>query len=241
MINGGSKKRRRHRARAFVTTSQPTQFLAELAAGHSGPEVPLEKRAYFQARFRNRLFDFVLSKFQEQQKRGLTKAILARRIGKRPDVLSSLLGAPGNWTLDTVSDLLVGICAEELDPIESRSLLGGIGGSGGPLPAIPPCVPVPGGVIDQGIGEGKMCIICNMGSDPEKVAFADQFLLKFCAAQMEMRAAADAMLACSKAALTPEARKQYDQTYKAMVRQMRDWNRLEMKREHSSPTASATK
>jgi hypothetical protein len=107
----------------FVPTSHQTAFLSELAAGHSGPPVPLEKRAYFQTRLRNRLFDFVLKRFSEEQKKGLTKAILARRIGKTPDVVSRLLGAPGNWTLDTVSDLLIGIGAEELDPIASSSLL----------------------------------------------------------------------------------------------------------------------
>jgi len=90
-------------------------FLSEVAAGHSGPTIPPEKRAYFQTRLRNRLFSYVLSKFVDEQKKGLTKAALARRIGKTPDVVSRLLGAPGNWTLDTVSDLLLGISAEELE------------------------------------------------------------------------------------------------------------------------------
>lgn len=98
-----------------MTTSQQTQFLSELAAGHAGPQIPAEKRAYFQTRLRNRLFDFILRKFLEQEKNGLSKAKLARRIGKTPDVVSRLLGAPGNWTIDTVSDLLLGICAEELE------------------------------------------------------------------------------------------------------------------------------
>jgi hypothetical protein len=107
----------------FLTTQQD-QFLRELAAGHSGPPIPEAKRAYFQERLRNRLFDFVLGKFvEQQQEKGLTKAALARRIGKTPPEISRSLGAPGNWTLDTLSDLLLGIAAEELEPASS-SLLG---------------------------------------------------------------------------------------------------------------------
>jgi hypothetical protein len=99
-----------------------TQFFSELAAGHSGPSIPEAKRSYFQARLRNRLFNFIIGKFVEEQKNGLTKAALARRIGKPPEVINRLLGAPSNLTLDTLSDLLLGINAEELTP-DSESLL----------------------------------------------------------------------------------------------------------------------
>jgi hypothetical protein len=104
-----------------VTTSQ-TPFFSELASGHNGPPIPEAKRAYFQARLRNRLFNFIVEKFLQEQQRGLTKAALARRIGKTPDVVNRWLGAPSNLTLDTVSDLLLGIGAEELKP-EASSLL----------------------------------------------------------------------------------------------------------------------
>lgn len=72
-------------------------------------------RAYFQARTRNRLYNLVLSRFRREAKKGLTKAELARRLGKKPEVVNRLLGAPGNWTIDTLSDLLLGISGEELD------------------------------------------------------------------------------------------------------------------------------
>ena len=104
-----------------MTTSQ-TQFLSEIAAGHSGQPIPEAKRAYFQARLRNRLFNFILGKFSEEQKNGLTKAILARRIGKKPDVVNRWLGSPSNLTLDTLSDLLLGISTEEFTPA-SETLL----------------------------------------------------------------------------------------------------------------------
>jgi hypothetical protein len=104
-----------------MSTSQE-QFFSELAAGHSGPTIPEAKRVYFQTRLRNRLFNFILGKFVIEQKKGLSKAALARRIGKPPEVINRWLGAPSNLTLDTVSDLLLGISAEELTP-EADSLL----------------------------------------------------------------------------------------------------------------------
>jgi hypothetical protein len=96
-----------------MTTSRPTSFLYEIGAGLP---IPIEKRAYFQARLLNRIYAFVLKRFLEQEQlQGLTKAELARRIGKRPETITRLLGAPGNWELETISDLLLGISGEELE------------------------------------------------------------------------------------------------------------------------------
>jgi DNA-binding phage protein len=103
-----------------VTISQKTSLLSEIEAGAPIPE---EKRAYFQARLKHRLYDYVVTKFQEKaETEGLTKAELARRIGRKPEVITRLLSSPGNWRLETVSDLLLGIAAEELD-MKSTSLL----------------------------------------------------------------------------------------------------------------------
>lgn len=94
--------------------------LSEIAAGEP---IPADKLAYFQARFRNRLYSFVMTKFLEAERNGrLTRAELARRIGRRPEQITRLLGAPGNWTLDTASDLLLGIAAEELELASSPLL-----------------------------------------------------------------------------------------------------------------------
>jgi hypothetical protein len=82
--------------------------------------IPLEKRAYFHARVLNSFYQFVLGKFLEEERAGrLTKAELARRIERKPEVISRLLGAPGNWGLETATDLLLGICGEELIPNSS--------------------------------------------------------------------------------------------------------------------------
>jgi hypothetical protein len=111
-----------------VTTSMttyPTHVLSELAAGHDGPSIPRAKLAYFQERLRGRVFDFILSKFAEQETNGLNQAKLSRRINKDPKVVHRWLSAPSNLTLDSVSDMLIGIAAEELDlsssPLSDRA------------------------------------------------------------------------------------------------------------------------
>lgn len=104
-----------------MTTFQ-TRLMNEIAAGHNGPPIPEAKRVYFQERFRGRFFEFMIERFLLAQAHGLTKAKLARRIGKPPEVINRWLGAPSNLTLDSVSDLLLGISAEEPE-INGASLL----------------------------------------------------------------------------------------------------------------------
>jgi hypothetical protein len=96
-------------------TISRTHLLSEIAAGHDGPTIPPAKRAYFQERLRGRVFDFIVSRFEREQGSGLNKAKLGRRIGKAPEIINRLLGAPSNLTLDTISDLLIGISGEEPD------------------------------------------------------------------------------------------------------------------------------
>jgi hypothetical protein len=103
-------------------TVSPRPLLTEIAAGHSGAPIPPAKLAYIQQRLRNRMFNFLLEKFLEGQRAGLTKAALARRIGKTPDLVNRWLGAPSNLTLDTISDLLIGMAAQELVPNSSSPL-----------------------------------------------------------------------------------------------------------------------
>jgi hypothetical protein len=75
--------------------------------------IPLGKLAFFRERFRHELHQLVLRKFLAlQDARGFTKRDLARRIGRKPEQVTRWLGAPGNLTLDTVSDLLLGMAAE---------------------------------------------------------------------------------------------------------------------------------
>jgi hypothetical protein len=90
-----------------MNTSQPTSSLSE----PSGDEaVPAGTLAYFQARHRGRVYDTVIDEFLRS---GISQATLARRMGKKPEQINRLLGAPGNWTLDTVSDLMFAISGAE--------------------------------------------------------------------------------------------------------------------------------
>lgn len=112
--------------------------------------------AYLEARAKNTFYDYVLTKFKEAEKNGLTRAKLARRLGKGPDHISRLLGAPGNWTLGTVAELLAGIGREELLPhsqgffgrpprnFHPEDLLGDGAGKWGsnPLPATASTIPL---------------------------------------------------------------------------------------------------
>lgn len=94
-----------------MTTSRATTISSEVKSG----DLSLATRAYFQSRLRNRLYNLVISNFRTAESAGLTRSELARRMGKRREIVTRLLSSPGNWTLDTVSDLLLATSGEELD------------------------------------------------------------------------------------------------------------------------------
>ena len=99
--------------------SQRTHFWSEIEDLNA--PIPEGKLEYLRERLRNDLYHFVIAKFLEQEEaRGLNKADLARRLACDPARLNRLLGAPGNWTLKTVSDLLVGISGEALVPLSTK-------------------------------------------------------------------------------------------------------------------------
>jgi len=78
-----------------------------------GDVIPPAKLAYFRQRLRNRLHRVVLSEFSRlASAEGLTKKSLAQRIGRKPEQITRWLTASGNWTLDTLSDLLLGMGTE---------------------------------------------------------------------------------------------------------------------------------
>ncbi len=77
--------------------------------------VPEGKLAYFRERQRNRLYDLVVTSFLEREKVDhLKKADIARILNKKPEQITRWLANPGNWTLDTVSDLMLAISGSEL-------------------------------------------------------------------------------------------------------------------------------
>ena len=105
-----------------MTISQKRPFLSEVL---SGDKIPLGTLSYFRERFRDRLYDIVMEEFfKQEEETGLKRAEIARRIGRRPEQITRWFGAPGNWTLETVSDLLLAIAKSEPDvhlrPLQGR-------------------------------------------------------------------------------------------------------------------------
>ena len=84
-----------------------THFLSKPA----GRE-PVDSAAlgYMRQRNRGRVYSAVIEEFE---KSGITQTDLAARLRKGTDQISRWLGSPGNWTLDTVSDLFFAISGGE--------------------------------------------------------------------------------------------------------------------------------
>jgi hypothetical protein len=102
-----------------MTTSQ-TGFLAEINSGGEAPvngqNIPVEKRAYFHERLKGRIYSLITKELLRQQKSdsALSQAAIAKRLNKRPEQITRWLSGPQNYTIETISDLLLAICASEL-------------------------------------------------------------------------------------------------------------------------------
>jgi hypothetical protein len=70
-----------------------------------GP-IPAAQLGFVGRKLRNDLHHLVLDAFQ---KSGLTQAELADRLGADKSLVCRQLGAPGNWTIDTVAKMLFAI------------------------------------------------------------------------------------------------------------------------------------
>jgi hypothetical protein len=97
-----------------MTTQLPVSQTHSLSEGNPQDEqLSIGMLAYFRGRLSNRIHELVLSEFLNQERVGkITRAQLARRVRRKPEQLSRWLGTPGNWTLDTLSDLLLGMGLE---------------------------------------------------------------------------------------------------------------------------------
>jgi len=68
---------------------------------------------FFRQRQKNKVFQSVIAYFAKRAElEGLTKKELAKRLGKNPSQITRWFSGPGNWTLDTISDLLLAMDAE---------------------------------------------------------------------------------------------------------------------------------
>ena len=96
-----------------MPTSQ-TSILSEIERGNP---ISLRTRAYYRRRLQNRIHRLVSQAFKQQQRdKGLTQKTLAARIDSDKAQLNRWLGIPGNWTLNTISDLLLGMAVDLDDP-----------------------------------------------------------------------------------------------------------------------------
>lgn len=93
-----------------MATSQAKSILYEVLRGEP---IPRRTLTYFRRRLSNRLHALVLEEFARlEAEKKITKADLARRIDRAPELISRWLGGPGNWTADTLSDLMLGMGCE---------------------------------------------------------------------------------------------------------------------------------
>ena len=83
---------------------------------------------YFRQRQKNRFYQALVAHFSKlAESEGLSKRDLATLLGKDPSQITRWLSGPGNWTSDTISDLLLAMGAElDFDIVSlSDSSIGG--------------------------------------------------------------------------------------------------------------------
>ena len=91
-------------------TSLRTSFLSEITSDDRISEANFE---YFEHRLRGRFYDLVTSEFIRLKRAGLlTKAKLARRIGRTPAQVTRWLASPRNLETKTLSRLMLGMGIE---------------------------------------------------------------------------------------------------------------------------------
>jgi hypothetical protein len=99
-----------HKAENRSMTTSLTEYLTSEA--HEFDSVDVGDLAYFRERFRNRVHSLMLQTFREKETTGLTRCELSRLMHKRPEQVTRILGAPGNLTLETISDFFLALGLE---------------------------------------------------------------------------------------------------------------------------------
>jgi hypothetical protein len=96
-----------------IPISQAALLLNEV---QGSKPISARTREFQHRRFQNRIYRFLSRAFREQQRKGLTKKELAKRIDSRPEQITRWLSIPSNLTLNTVCDLLLGMAMDLDDP-----------------------------------------------------------------------------------------------------------------------------
>ena len=96
-----------------MITSQQTAILSEIQE----TPIPTSVLTYFRDRLKDRLHALILGAFLKQSEENkLTQKELAERIGRDKAQINRWLSTASNWTLDTISDLMVGMRIDLDDP-----------------------------------------------------------------------------------------------------------------------------
>lgn len=101
-----------------MPTSQTGASAKAFSGGHlalTGEPIPTRQLAYFRERLKGRIFSFIISALRKQQRKDptITKAAIARRLGRRPEQINRWLSGPSNLTAESISDLVLAICGGE--------------------------------------------------------------------------------------------------------------------------------
>lgn len=119
-----SRQAKKYLGTTFMSTSQETtSFLSEIL---NREPIPEEKLEYFRARLRSRLYNFVVGRFIERERKGeISKSELARILNRDRSQITRWLSSPNNMTPDTISDLMLAIDQSELQlsamPLNGRN------------------------------------------------------------------------------------------------------------------------
>src|SRR5687767_14529227 len=104
-----------------------TNFFQDLSMENTSKNKPRKKVSprdlfFFRHRQKNRMFQSVLAYFADQaETTGLTKKDVADALDNHASQITRWFSGPGNWEMDTVSDLLLAMNAEMEHRIVSLS------------------------------------------------------------------------------------------------------------------------
>lgn len=88
-----------------MTTSKPMSL--QSVTSKADERLTTAQIGYLEAFAQDRAHNMVRELFMSIPKEeGITRAFLARRLGKKPEQITRWLSVPGNWTLNTLADLL---------------------------------------------------------------------------------------------------------------------------------------
>lgn len=97
-----------------MTTYRDQSVLSEIV---DDKPIPVKTLRYFRRLLQNRFHEAILQVYIDQERKvGLNQKQLARRIGRSPAQVNRWLNCAGNWTLNTISDLLLGMGMDLDDP-----------------------------------------------------------------------------------------------------------------------------